>query len=131
MEVKHSCKTYIHRERERGVGVIFSSHTRAHTGITFFHTCTSLPLSLSLTYDADDEGEQVNDAVKQLYVPLCLMSKYSVDQDSWREREREVNLFSILIHFFFSKRTLSTQPYMRVTGCNNQSNRATKSKQTQ
>lgn len=44
--------------------------------------------NLSLTYDADDQGEQVNDAVKQLYVPLRLILKHSVDQDSWRERAR-------------------------------------------
>lgn len=37
-----------------------------------------------LTYDADDEGEQVDDAVKDLDVPLRLVSENSVDQDGWR-----------------------------------------------
>lgn len=40
-----------------------------------------------LTYDADDEGEQVNDTVQQLNVPLGLILEHSVDQDGWGNNE--------------------------------------------
>lgn len=41
--------------------------------------------AFSPTYDADDEGEQVNDAVEDLDVPLRLITENSVDQDGCRE----------------------------------------------
>lgn len=40
-----------------------------------------------LTYDANDKGEQVDGAVKDLDVPLRLVSENSVDQDGWRGEE--------------------------------------------
>lgn len=51
----------------------------------FLYTSNHILLSHILTYDADDEGEQVNDAVEKLYVFLRLVPKNSVDQDGWKE----------------------------------------------
>lgn len=61
----------------RRVGVVGRGRLRRVSS-----TCTHRPRLL--TYDADDEGEQVDDAVKDLDVPLRLVSENSVDQDGWR-----------------------------------------------
>lgn len=41
-----------------------------------------------LTYDADDKGKQVDDAVKDLDAPLWLISENSVDKDGWRDNSQ-------------------------------------------
>jgi len=76
VEVKHSYDTYTHAVRHTQTLKFTESIFKYETYETINHH-----FSLFLTYDADDEGEQVNDAMKQLHVSLCLVTKYSVDQD--------------------------------------------------
>lgn len=51
------------------------------------HRNRSASNSPELTDNADDEGEQVNDAVKHLHILLRLITEHSIDQDGWEDKD--------------------------------------------
>lgn len=86
MEVEHSDKTYTQTHLLDLVSIIYTRVSAT---------------SLFLTDDAQGEGEQVNDGVKQLNVLLRLATKHSVDQDGWVETHTHTQ--GLCVNTAFSK----------------------------
>lgn len=92
----------LHEEKNTGEVEVVRERCDAFQMLPHTHRRRALcPTGTSrfLTYDADDEGKQVDDAVKDLDVPLRLISENSVDQDGWGENGQWSIFFKQIVDF--------------------------------